>query len=402
MRYHLFDLYAPSNSVKVPNKLARQIAIAGSGLQEAANSPCNKNSLLKLIKHLGYVQQDPLQVVARAHDHILWSRNNNYRPKHLETLMEKDRLIFEHFCHDACVLPMDTLPYWKNQFKRKNKLFKSRKSRNNLLNTNDHQQLISRITNEGPLCSRDFKISGKAKKQGIWSKPAHKQTLDYLWLTGGLAVSKREKFNKYYDLVDRVYPQKLIEVEITDEDRLAWLTRHALKRLGFATVMEISRFWDATSVAETKTWCEENNSKLCNVSIEAANGGVSKAIVLGSNTAILRTAPTISKRIRIINPFDPIVRDRNRLERLFGFDYRIEIYVPPEKRRYGYYVYPLLEYDRFIGRLEVRHDRERNVLCVDNLWNEDKIKFGKQRMGKLQSELERLSRFCNAESIEWC
>lgn len=315
--------------------------------------------------------------------------------------MEKDRLIFEHFCHDACVLPMDTLPYWKNQFKRKNKLFTSSKSRNSLLNKNDHEQLISRITNEGPLCSRDFKISGKSKKQGIWSKPAHKQTLDYLWLTGGLAVSKREKFTKYYDLVDRVYPQKLIEVDITHEDRLAWLTRHALKRLGFATVMEMTRFWDATSVAETKTWCEDNNSTLRNVSIESANGEVANAITLGSNTVMFRTAPTLSKRIRIINPFDPIVRDRNRLERLFGFDYRIEIYVPPEKRRYGYYVYPLLEYDRFIGRIEVRHDRERNVLCVDNLWHEDKIKFGKQRMGKLQIELERLSRFCNANSVEW-
>jgi len=347
------------------------------------------------------VQLDPLQVVARAHDHILWSRNTHYRPQHLQSLLEKERLIFEHFCHDACVLPTETLPYWKSQFKRKAKLFRPGSGRNNLLSKPDQSRLIERITDEGALCSKDFKTPKTNKKRAIWTKPAHKQTLDFLWLSGALAVSRREKFTKYYDLAERIYPKKLIDKEISDNDRIAWLTKHALIRLGFATVSEIKHFWDATTLDQTKKWCGKNRSVFTEVAVESWDAEYTGALTLKTNKSLFNSPSPLSKSIRIINPFDPIVRDRKRLERLFNFDYRIEIYVPAKQRRYGYYVYPLLEYDKFIGRIEVRHDRSQNILCVDNLWHEDKVKFGKQRMQRLNSELDRLKRFCGAESVEW-
>ena len=395
---YLYRKFKPP--LELSNLQARHIAIACSGLDNAPASSCDKKKLIKLIKQLGYVQQDPLKVVARAHDHILWSRNNNYRPEKLNELLEKDRLIFEHFCHDACVLPMDTLPYWKHQFHRKSKLFASKNSRNKLLNSKERKSLLSRIANEGPLSSKDFNVPGKLKA-AAWSKPAHKQTLDFLWLTGVLAVSKRENFIKYYDLAERVYPKRLAESQQSDVERLTWLSTHALKSLGFGTASEIMRFWEASSLAETKTWFEKNKTKNRMVSVESWTGEYSEAMTLATPKSIIHSPPPLSKRLRIINPFDPLVRDRKRLERLFGFNYRIEIYVPPEKRKFGYYVYPLLEYDKFVGRLEVRHDRERNCIAVHNLWNEPNTKFGKQRMGKLHSELEMLKRFCNADHVEW-
>jgi len=387
--------------LKISNRHARHVAIYCSGLHNAPGVPCSKENLIALVKYLGYVQLDPLEVVARAHDHILWSRNTNYRPQKLNALLEKDRLIFEHYCHDACVLPTDTLPFWKPQFKRKAKLFTSDSGRNNLLSKADQIKLVNRIAAEGPLCSKDFKTPKTEKKRAIWTKPAHKQTLDYLWLTGALAVSRREKFTKYYDLAERIYPQNLIDSKVDTSDRIAWLTGHALKRLGFASVLEIKQFWDTTSLEETKRWCEKNSSVLPNVSIESWNGVFSDMLTHKSINAMLKSPPPLSKRLRIINPFDPIVRDRKRLERLFNFDFRIEIYIPKEERHYGYYVYPLLEYDKFVGRIEIRHDKTRNVISVDNLWHESKIKFGKQRMSKLRGELERLKRFCKAQSVEW-
>jgi len=387
--------------LKISNKQARHAAIYCSGLHNAPGVPCSKDNLIALIKYLGYVQLDPLQVVARAHDHILWSRNSNFRPHKLNALLEKDRLIFEHYCHDACVLPTDTLPYWKPQFKRKATLFASGSERNDLLSKVEKNKLVTRITTEGPLCSKDFKVPKAAAKRAIWTKPAHKQTLDYLWLTGALAVSRREKFTKYYDLAERIYPQKLIDTVVDENDRIAWLTTHALQRLGFASVSEIKQFWDTTSLEETKSWCERNSSVIPEISVESWGGEYSDVLTHVSNKALLKSLPPLSKRLRIINPFDPIVRDRKRLERLFNFEFRIEIYIPTEKRTYGYYVYPLLEYDKFVGRIEIRHDKSRNVIKVDNLWNEAKVKFGKQRMSKLRSELERLKRFCNAELVEW-
>ncbi len=387
--------------MKISNKQARQAAIYCSGLSNASAVACDKKNLIALIKYLGYVQLDPLQVVTRAHDHILWSRNTNFRPQHLAELLEKERLIFEHYCHDACVLPTETLPYWTPQFKRKAKLFPPDSERNNLLSKVEQKKIIARLTNEGPLCSKDFKTTKTESKRAIWTKPAHKQTLDYLWLTGRLAVSHREKFTKYYDLAERIYPTNLIDTKVKEHDRIAWLSTHALKRLCFATASEIQHFWDTTSLDETKTWCERNRSTLLNVTTESWDGEYSDAVMLRANKYLLHSSPSLSKKIRIINPFDPIVRDRKRLERLFNFDYRIEIYVPKEKRRYGYYVYPLLEYDKFIGRIEIRHIQSSNIISVDNLWNEPKVAFGKERMARLSSELERLKRFCGADSVVW-
>ncbi len=387
--------------MKITNEQARRLAICSTGLHTSPTGNLTLRDLLALIKFLGYVQQDPLQVVARAHDHILWSRNNQYRPAHLDLLLEKERLVFEHFCHDACVLPMDTLPYWKGQFKRKNDLFRLNKSRNNLLNQKDQKALLHRIKQEGPLCSRDIKSTKDVRQHAIWSKPAHKQTLDYLWLTGKLAVFKRAKFNKYYDLAERIYPDQLVKTSMSEKERLSWLIDQSLERLGFGTHAEIQQFWDSFTLSQTKNWCEQNKSRLTNVSIQSANGDYTKALMLPKQAKQVNQTKKLSGRLRIVNPFDPIVRDRNRLERLFGFKFRIEIYVPAAKRKYGYYVYPLLEYNKFVGRIEVCHDRQNNVLCVDNLWAEPNIAFGKGRMAKLASELERMRRFCNAKSVLW-
>lgn len=387
--------------MKIGNKLARRIAITSSGIHAKPTGVCDKSELLKLIKYLGYVQQDPIKVVARAHDHILWSRNGNYRNEKLDALLEIDRSVFEHFCHDACILPMDSLPYWRNQFQRKVMLSKSNRGRTNILSKVGQKKLIKKVSDDGPLCSRDFKITNKNNERSIWSKPKHKQTLDHLWLTGKLAVSKREKFTKYYDLAERVYPQNLMDIQKSDLESIDWLAKHALDRLGFATYSEIKRFWDAFSIDEAKQWCESNTSSLSEASIESFNGEYKKALMRSESIRKMQSPPPLSQRIKIINPFDPLTRDRNRLMRLFGFDYRIEMYVPKTKRKYGYYVYPLLEYDIFVGRLEVRHDRQRNILCVDNLWPEPGINFGKQRMTKLKSELARMKKFCNADLVEW-
>jgi len=197
------------------------------------------------------------------------------------------------------------------------------------------------------------------------------------------------------------HPRKLIDTTVSNNNRIAWLAEHALKRLGFATVSEIKHFWDTTNIKEIRTWCERNADRVSTASVESWSGEYCDALTLASNKKLLNSSPKLSKRIRILNPFDPIVRDRKRLARLFNFDYRIEIYIPAKKRQFGYYVYPLLEYDKFVGRIEVRHDKTRNIICVDNLWHESKVVFGKQRMNRLGSELERLKRFCGADAVEW-
>lgn len=387
--------------MRVTNTTARHIALHCSGLSPVPTGPCTSVNLLQLIKALGYVQQDPLNIVARAHDHILWSRNNQYRPRMLDRLLSQERSVFEHFSHDACVLPMDTLPYWTEQFRRRAKKISATGWGKHLLGRKDRAAMIERIRNEGPLRSNDFKSPESDKPKIAWAKPAHKQTLDYLWLNGELAVSKRVKFSKYYDLSERVYPEHWAKRAVSVQERIHWLCSNALTRLGYGAAGDIMRFWEACNLEETKQWCEQNAKHLNNVSVDGADGQSLDLLSHRSQASLLKKPPKPTTRLRVISPFDPIVRDRKRLARVFGFDYRIEIYTPAAKRQYGYYVYPLLEFDAFVGRIEIRHDRQTNQLCVDNLWSEDGIAFGKGRMAKLESELERLRRFCAADTVSW-
>lgn len=388
-----------SPPLSLPNKAARRIAIHSAGLSNTPAGDCDKSTLLQLIKNLGYVQLDPLQVVARAHDHILWSRTTSYQPQMLDELL-REHSIYEHFCHDACYLPMDTLPYWKNQFKRQS-VKRTGSQWLTTLTRKDKNAILKRIKAEGPLRSIDFKSAPETKPKGIWTKPEHKKILDYLWLKGELGVAKRVNFSKYYDLAERIYPSAPTKSNISDAELIDWLSNHALQCLGFASPGEIMRFWEAIDLEKVKKWCDADKAGLQTVNIEYDDGRVEPYLAKKSEVALLTKPTPPTNRLRIINPFDPLVRDRKRLQRLFGFEYRIEIYTPPKQRKYGYYVYPLLEGDSFVGRIEIRHDRKSNELVVDNVWPEDGIKFGKGRMGKLESEVERLRRFCQAEVAVW-
>ena len=114
---------------------------------------------------------------------------------------------------------------------------------------------------------------------------------------------------------------------------------------------------------------------------------------------VLAAAPAPTSRLRILNPFDPVIRDRNRLQRLFGFDYRIEIFVPAAKRIWGYYVYPLLEGDRFVGRLEAKADRTAGTLTVERMWPEPGIAWTDTRDAKLDAELTRFARLAGVDTV---
>ena len=114
----------------------------------------------------------------------------------------------------------------------------------------------------------------------------------------------------------------------------------------------------------------------------------------------MATLPDPSDRVRILSPFDPALRDRQRAQRLFGFDYKIEVFVPQAKRKYGYYVFPMLERDRMIGRIDLKSDRKTGTLNIQGIWLEPKVRFGSGRAAQLGAELQRLARFAEMGKIE--
>ncbi len=394
----------PSSSItvrpmtyRITNRDARRLWLHTQGLAETPTGPLD---LLGIIRQLGFVQLDTIRVVARAHDHILWSRNQHYRERMLNRLLAKERVVFEHFTHDASILPMAFYPLWRRQFRRLEAKIRRSGWYRRMVDSDARTAIKDRIAEEGPLSTHAFDTK-RENRDEMWTRPPHKLALDYMWFAGELATSHRENFTKFYDLADRVIPNDLRSDQPTDEEQVDWLCRMALDRLGFASEGEICRFWEATDLPEVKTWTSRNPADLVGVEVESTDGAWLKALAPPDIEARLAAAPAPTSRLRILNPFDPVIRDRTRLARLFGFDYRIEIFVPAAKRRWGYYVFPLLEGDRFVGRIETRADRKSGMLTVDNLWSEPGIRWSKNRQDKLDAELGRLARFVGVPEVVW-
>ena len=378
--------------LRIDNLTARRLWLQSTGL---SNAPTGVEDLMQIVRDLGFVQLDTIRNVARAHDHILWSRDQSYREGGLEALLA-DGEVFEHFTHDASMLPMCSYPMWQRQFARKGNSATNAAYYKTGMKSRDIAAILERIRVEGPLSTHAFdtKIKDGA---GMWKRPPHKVELEKLWYAGTLATSHRAGFKKFYDLAERVIPEAMRATVHTDAVQLDWLCRSALARLGFATLGDIQRFWGAVTGPEVKVWAA--GAGLVRAEVQMHDGQLTDVYALPDIELRLENVAAATSRLRIVNPFDPAVRDRNRLSSLFGFEYRIEIFVPAAKRKWGYYVYPLLEGDRFVGRIDVKADRKAQVLRVNQAWLEDGYKWTAGRVGRLHAELARMARLVGLTDV---
>ena len=382
------------------NSDARRVFLAKQGLSAPPNRVLTKAGLLQLIHELGFVQVDSIQTVERAHHQILFSRNQTYRREHLTALLEKDGALFEHWTHDASIIPSRFFVYWKHRFRRESETIveRWRKWREEGFEE-AFDQTYEKILRDGAVMARDFKFEGRVSG-GWWNWHPSKTALEYLWRTGKVAIARRENFQKVYDLTERVIPVHHHEPEVSHEAFVDWCCRAALERLGFATHGELAAFFDLISPEEAKAWVIEHRDELCDVMIEPADGEKSRLSYaftgFPDNLGDLADPPA---RLRVLSPFDPLIRDRNRTERLFGFYYRIEVFVPEPKREYGYYVFPLLEGDRLVGRIDMKADRKAGTLDVKRIWWERGVRTSSGRMERLEAELARVAKFAGVERV---
>jgi len=389
-------------SILVSNRDARLIFLNRQGLAAAPNRALGKEGLLALIHDLGFVQVDSIQTVERAHHQILFSRNQTYRREHLSALLEKDGALFEHWTHDASVIPSAFFPYWKHRFARRELVLRERWRKWHGEGFDAaFEETLQRITETGPTMSRDIKVADH-KSGGWWNWHPNKTALEYYWHTGKLAIAGRRNFQKVYDLTERVLPAHHYAPEVSEDVFIDWCCRSALERLGFATHGEIAAFFALVSPEEARDWVVAHRDELCEVLIAPADGGKPRPSYAFSgfpdNLGTLSDPPA---RMRVLSPFDPLIRDRNRTERLFGFFYRIEVFVPEPKREYGYYVFPLLEGDRLVGRIDMKADRKAGTLDVKRLWWEPGVKGSSGRIERLEAELMRLARFTGVDAVRW-
>jgi uncharacterized protein YcaQ len=384
----------------ISNADARRIFLAKQGLSAPPNRALTKQGLLQLIHDIGFVQVDSIQTVERAHHQILFARNQTYKREHLTTLLEKDGALFEHWTHDASILPSSFFRYWKHKFRNEEEVLVDRWRKWRGEGFEDaFDETYERVQRDGAIMAREIKADGHVSG-GWWNWHPNKTALEYFWRTGKFAIAGRSNFQKIYDLVERVIPAEFHAPEVSREEFVDWACRSALTRLGFATHGEISAFWALLSPDEAKAWVTIHRDELTEVLIEPALGGKPRpSWAFADFPATTDDHAAAPPRIRVLSPFDPMIRDRNRTERLFGFFYRIEIFVPEPKREYGYYVFPLLEGDRLIGRIDMKTDRKGGSLDVKRLWLEPGVKASAGRIEKLMAELDRVARFSGVERV---
>jgi uncharacterized protein len=388
-------------TVLIPNPRARRLFLDRHALSEAPSGPASGQALHDLIERIGFVQVDSINTVARAHDMILWSRRQAFRPPALKRLLERDRSLWEHWTHDASILPARLHGVWQHRFQRDAvRLEAGWRSWFRDGYEAQFDSILNRIAKDGPVGTADVGEGEVRGRGGWWDWHPSKTALEWLWRTGKIAVTRRDGFAKIYDLTERVIPEvhrsPVEAVEVCD-----WACRSALGHLGFGTSGEIAAYWKAVGPEDAKVWCRAAlaRGEIVEVEVEGALGQRRKVFIFPE--ILTEEPPEPPPRLRILSPFDPALRDRDRAEFLFGFHYRIEVFVPEPKRVFGYYVFPVMEGDRLVGRIDVKAFRDAGSLRVKAFWPEAGVKLTKARQAKLEAELDRLARFAGCERVEF-
>ncbi len=393
----------------LPNALARRHFLHTHGLLEAPAGSGRGADLAALIDRLGFVQLDSVNTLARAHDLILWSRANTYRPRALGHLLARDRALFEHWTHDASILPIAHFPHWRHRFVRAHDRLVGRWNEGRRAGHMDEIDTVRRhITDHGQCSSSDLGGDEPKGSGGWWDWHPSKTALEFLWHTGEISVVRRDAFRKVYDLTERVIPPEYLNARFGLDETIDWACRAALARLGFATSGEIAAFWALITPQEAKDWCARHlaSREIGEIAVQGHDGTSRTAFAFPGLRDTAAALPDPGARVRILSPFDPALRDRKRAMRLFGFHYRIEIFVPAAQRTYGYYVFPVLQGDRLIGRIDARADRATGCLHVTRFWPEDGVRMGAGRRARIVAELTRLRGLANCETVTfgpgWC
>jgi uncharacterized protein len=381
------------------NHDAKRLFLHTHGL---AQDPSLAADLGTTIRQIGFVQLDSINTLARAHDMILWSRQRSYLPHMLKDLLEQDRSLFEHWTHDASVIPMEFFPHWRHRFTDHQARLDAKK--NGVIQTGfaaSCAEVIDHITRHGPAMTRHLGRDEVRGSGGWWDWSPSKAALEGLWRSGTLSIAGRDGFQKIYDLTHRVIPDTLRSLAPVRHESEDWANEKALDHLGFATPAQIAAFWAMVPVARVRKWAELGlgSGALIMVQIAAFDGSLHLHLMRPKTYKTVAKLPDPVKITRLLSPFDPILRDRARALKLFGFNYRIEVFVPKENRIYGYYVFPILKGDALIGRIDAKADRQNKQLNVRAFWPEQSVKPIPKLVKSLEVALQDCAAFAGLDQI---
>jgi uncharacterized protein YcaQ len=393
--------------VKVAADAARRFLVARHFLAPARSLAGGPDAVLQVFRKLGSIQYDPIAVAGRNHDLVLHARVADYEPAWCDALYER-REIFEATNKALSFVPAGEFPWFRHVWGRKGPSF----HRAILAENADvAERVLARIRAEGALSTRDFEPQHGAPKDWFgMPENVVRAVLESYTVTGEIGLARRDGNLRYYDLLERLLPVELLAEEVPEREQLLHklLSRyraHGLLGPGGAGGT-FDRIAPPTSTPERvgrKELREElvERGALVPVEVEGVRG---KRLVLAEELAGLQAPPEpVPPSVAFIAPFDPLLWDTALLAALFEFDYVWEGFFPQAKRRWGYYVLPIVFGERFVGRIEPRIDRERGVVEILGIWWEDG--FAPRRaegfVDAMRDALRAYLRFAGAGRLEW-
>ena len=379
---------------RLPAALARRIALAAQGFTgERPEVAVGGRQLSRLVDRLAVVQIDSVNVLSRSHYLPAFSRLGPYPRAALDALSNRRHDVFEYWAHEASFLPVRLQPYlrWRMAAAEQH-------AWGNMVRLQQEQpgfvtEVLERVRADGPLKASEL-LDGKRERSGtMWNWHAGKVALEWLFFTGVITATHRTtSFEKVYDLTERVLPAAVLRAPTPDHaDAVRELVRMAARALGVATESDLRDYFRLRPAA-TRTAILELVEAGELAPVEVAGWG--RPAWLDP----LARRPRWVRARALLSPFDSLVWERPRVERIFGFRYRLEIYTPAAKRVHGYYVLPFLLGDQLVARVDLKADRQAGVLRVQAAYAEPGVDRGNVA-GGLAAELRLMAGWMELDAV---
>ncbi|HEV8655619.1 MAG TPA: crosslink repair DNA glycosylase YcaQ family protein [Candidatus Limnocylindria bacterium] len=357
------------SEVDISHRAARRLIIDAQLLGAKRQSP-DRRGILATVDQLLWLQLDPTSAVARSHLLVLWSRLGRYDPSDVARLIYKDQRLFEW---RAFLYPTRQLPFYRLAMRSTSTKYTNFRRRARWMRANPalRRQVLSRLRREGPLATSAFDGREAVSWHSTgWTNDRNaSQMLEFLSAEGRVLVAGRAGQERLWDLTERCVPAKALVSSATPTKLIRDATIRALRALGVATTKQISEMLPG---AVRELVLRAIASLVRSGEFVPARVVTDDGTLKGTWYVLAADAERISAlerswsgRTTLLSPFDTLIRDRARTEALFGMRYRIEIYVPPAKRQYGYFAMPILHDDELIGRIDPRVDSEGDALVVN-------------------------------------
>jgi len=391
------------SDLEISLRAARRLVIDAQLLGSERQNP-DRRGILATVDRIIWLQLDPTSAVARSHFLVLWSRLGQYEREDVARLIYKDQRLFEW---RAFVYPTRHLPFYLLAMRSKSEKYTYRRFRVAWMRKNMplRRQVLSRLRREGPLATSAFDGREAVSWHSTgWTNDRNaSQMLEFLSAEGRVLVAGRTGQERLWDLTERCVPAKALVSSPTPTKLIRDATIRALRALGVATTKQISeQLPGAVRPQVLKT-----------IDLLARSGDfVPVRVVTGNGTpkgiwyvlaADAERVPALERnwkgRTTFLSPFDTLIRDRARAEALFGMRYRIEIYVPPAKRQYGYFAMPILHNDQLIGMIDPRVDREKDRLVVNAVHLQPGVKRDRNTGQAVARALDDLARFTGVSRV---